>query len=134
MSVDGSSTVAPLSEAAADLFRDVEPGVNVSVGTAGTGGGFKKFCAGETDISDASRPIKDEEAAECKTKGIEYTEVVVANDGLSVVVNPENTCEVPHRRAAEDHVVAGVGGQDQELESDRQVLPGYAADALRRRH
>ena len=91
VSVDGSSTVAPLSEAAADLFRDVEPGVNVSVGTAGTGGGFKKFCAGETDISDASRPIKDEEAAECKTKGIEYTEVVVANDGLSVVVNPENT-------------------------------------------
>ena len=91
VSVDGSSTVAPLSEAAADLFRDVEPGVNVSVGTAGTGGGFKKFCAGESDISDASRPIKDEEAAECKAKGIEYTEVIVANDGLSVVVNPENT-------------------------------------------
>ena len=88
VTVDGSSTVAPLSEAAADLFRDVEPGVNVTVATAGTGGGFKKFCAGETDISDASRPIKDEEAAECKAKGIEYTEVVVANDGLSVVVNP----------------------------------------------
>ena len=62
----------------------------MTVATAGgTGGGFKKFCAGETDISDASRPIKDEEAAECKAKGIEYTEVVVANDGLSVVVNPE---------------------------------------------
>jgi phosphate binding protein len=91
VTVDGSSTVAPLSEAAADLFRDVESGVNVTVATAGTGGGFKKFCAGETDISDASRPIKDEEAAECKAKGIEYTEVVVANDGLSVVVNPENT-------------------------------------------
>jgi phosphate binding protein len=91
VAVDGSSTVAPLSEAAADLFRDVEPGVNVAVGTAGTGGGFKKFCAGETDISDASRPIKDEEAAECKAKGIDYTEVIVANDGLSVVVNPENT-------------------------------------------
>ena len=91
VTVDGSSTVAPLSEAAADLFRAVEPGVNVTVATAGTGGGFKKFCAGETDISDASRPIKDEEAAECKAKGIEYTEVIVANDGLSVVVNPENT-------------------------------------------
>ncbi|HEX5908040.1 MAG TPA: PstS family phosphate ABC transporter substrate-binding protein [Propionibacteriaceae bacterium] len=91
VTVDGSSTVAPLSEAAADLFRDVEPGVNVTVATAGTGGGFQKFCAGETDISDASRPIKDEEAAACKAKGIEYTEVVVANDGLSVVVNPENT-------------------------------------------
>jgi phosphate binding protein len=91
VTVDGSSTVAPLSEAAADLFRDVEPGVNVTVATAGTGGGFQKFCAGETDISDASRPIKDEEAAACKAKGIEYTEVIVANDGLSVVVNPENT-------------------------------------------
>jgi phosphate binding protein len=91
VTVDGSSTVAPLSEAAADLFRDVEPGVNVTVATAGTGGGFQKFCAGETDISDASRPIKDEEASACKAKGIEYTEVVVANDGLSVVVNPENT-------------------------------------------
>jgi phosphate binding protein len=90
VTVDGSSTVAPLSEAAADAFRDVEPGVNVTVATAGTGGGFQKFCAGETDISDASRPIKDEEAAACKAKGIEYTEVIVANDGLSVVVNPEN--------------------------------------------
>jgi phosphate binding protein len=91
VTVDGSSTVAPLSEAAADLFRSVEPGVNVTVATAGTGGGFQKFCAGETDISDASRPIKDEEAGACKAKGIDYTEVIVANDGLSVVVNPENS-------------------------------------------
>ncbi len=91
VTVDGSSTVAPLSEAAADLFRAVEPGVNVTVATAGTGGGFQKFCAGETDISDASRPIKDEEAAACKAAGIDFTEVIVANDGLSVVVNPENT-------------------------------------------
>jgi phosphate binding protein len=91
VTVDGSSTVAPLSEAAADLFRGVEPGVNVTVATAGTGGGFKKFCGGETDISDASRPIKNEEAEACKAAGIEYTEVIVANDGLSVVVNPENT-------------------------------------------
>jgi len=91
VTIDGSSTVAPLSEAAADLFRDVEPEVNVTVATTGTGGGFKKFCAGETDISDASRPIKEEEVAACKAKGIEYTEVVIANDGLSVVVNPENT-------------------------------------------
>ena len=88
--IDGSSTVAPLSEAAADLFRDVEPGVQVTVATSGTGGGFKAFCAGETDISDASRPIKEEEAAICAEAGIEYTEIVIANDGLSVVVNPEN--------------------------------------------
>jgi len=91
VTIDGSSTVAPLSEAAADMFRDEQPDVNVTVATTGTGGGFKKFCAGETDISDASRPIKDEEIEACKAKGIEYTEVVIANDGLSVVVNPENT-------------------------------------------
>ncbi|GAA4368869.1 PstS family phosphate ABC transporter substrate-binding protein [Agromyces bauzanensis] len=87
---DGSSTVAPLTEAAADLFRDVEPDVNVTVATSGSGGGFKKFCADETDISDASRPIKDEEAADCEAAGVEFTEIVIANDGLSVVVNPEN--------------------------------------------
>ena len=90
VSIDGSSTVAPLTEAAASLFRDVEPGVNVSVATSGTGGGFKKFCAGETDISDASRPIKDEEKADCEKNGIKFTELVVANDGLSVVVSPDN--------------------------------------------
>ncbi len=90
VNTDGSSTVAPLTEAAADLFRDEESGVNVSVATSGTGGGFKTFCAGETDISNASRAIKDEEAAECEAAGIEYTEIIAANDGLSVVVNPEN--------------------------------------------
>jgi phosphate binding protein len=90
VAIDGSSTVAPLSEAAADMFRDIEPGVNVTVATSGTGGGFKSFCAGETDISDASREIKDEEAAACAEAGIEFTEIVIANDGLSVVVNPEN--------------------------------------------
>jgi phosphate transport system substrate-binding protein len=87
---DGSSTVGPLTEAAADFFRDVEPGVQVTVATSGTGGGFKTFCAGETDISNASRPIKDEETAVCESAGIAYTEIVIANDGLSVVVNPEN--------------------------------------------
>ena len=90
VTIDGSSTVAPLSEAAATMFREVESGVNVTVATSGTGGGFKAFCAGETDISDASRPIKDEEIAACEEAGIEYTEIVIANDGLSVVVNPEN--------------------------------------------
>jgi phosphate transport system substrate-binding protein len=87
---DGSSTVAPLAEAAADQFRGVEPGINVTIATSGTGGGFKTFCAGETDISNASRPIKDEEAQICKDAGIEYTEIVVANDGLSVIVSNEN--------------------------------------------
>ncbi|PTW90650.1 phosphate ABC transporter substrate-binding protein (PhoT family) [Microbacteriaceae bacterium MWH-Ta3] len=87
---DGSSTVAPLTEAAADLFRDVEAGVNVTVATSGTGGGFEKFCAGETDLSNASRGIKDEEAAICAENGIEFTEIIVANDGLAVVVPAGN--------------------------------------------
>jgi len=86
--VDGSSTVAPLSEAAAALYAEEQPDVNVTVGTSGTGGGFEKFCNGETDISDASRPIKDEEIAACEENSITYAELIVANDALTVVVNP----------------------------------------------
>ncbi len=88
--VDGSSTVAPLSTAAAQLFRGENPGVNVTVGSSGTGGGFEKFCAGETDISDASRPIDDDEREACQEEGIAYEELHIANDGLSVVVNKDN--------------------------------------------
>jgi phosphate transport system substrate-binding protein len=88
---DGSSTVGPLTEAAAEGFQGENSGVKVTVGTSGTGGGFEKFCAGETDISNASRPIKpDEEAPICKKNGIDYGEVQVANDGIALVVNPEN--------------------------------------------
>ena len=89
--VDGSSTVAPLSEAAAERFEEVHSGVRVTVGTSGTGGGFEKFCNGETDISDASRPIKQSEKDACAAKGITYDELTVANDGLAVVVSPQNT-------------------------------------------
>jgi phosphate transport system substrate-binding protein len=89
--IDGSSTVAPLSTATAELFAETQPDVRVSVGTSGTGGGFERFCNGETDISDASRPIKeDEEAPLCKENGIEYTELQVAVDALTIVVNAEN--------------------------------------------
>jgi phosphate transport system substrate-binding protein len=88
--VDGSSTVAPLSTAAAQLFQQENSGVKVTVGTSGTGGGFEKFCNGETDISDASRAIEDDEKAACKTKGITFEEFQVANDGLSVVVSKDN--------------------------------------------
>ena len=88
--IDGSSTVAPLSEAAAELFQEQNGGVNVVVGTSGTGGGFEKFCAGTIDVADASRPIKEEEAAVCEENGIAFEEITVANDGLAVVVNPEN--------------------------------------------
>jgi phosphate transport system substrate-binding protein len=88
---DGSSTVGPLTTAAAELFREQQPDVNVTVGISGTGGGFERFCAGETDISDASRPIKeDEEVPICQKNGIDYTEFQVAIDALTVVVNPEN--------------------------------------------
>lgn len=88
--VDGSSTVFPISEGMAEEFMAENPGVRVTVGVSGTGGGFKKFCAGETDISNASRPIKQEEIELCKQNGIEYVEIPIAFDGLSVVVNPGN--------------------------------------------
>jgi phosphate transport system substrate-binding protein len=89
--VDGSSTVGPLVSAAAENFRSEQPDVDVTVGISGTGGGFERFCAGETDISNASRPIKeDEEAPICKDNRVEYTELQVANDALTVVVNPDN--------------------------------------------
>lgn len=91
VSVDGSSTVGPLTTAAAELFRETNPNINVTVATSGTGGGFEKFCRGETDMNDASRAIKDDEAAACKTAGISYGELTVATDALTVVVNPENT-------------------------------------------
>jgi phosphate binding protein len=88
--IDGSSTVFPVTQAMAEEFQLVNSGVQVPVGVSGTGGGFEKFCAGETDISDASRPIKAEEAAICAEAGIEFIEIPVAFDGLSVMVNPAN--------------------------------------------
>ncbi|WP_421655534.1 PstS family phosphate ABC transporter substrate-binding protein [Leptothermofonsia sp. ETS-13] len=88
--IDGSSTVFPISEAMAEEFQKVNPNVKVTVGSSGTGGGFKKFCAGETDITGASRPIKPSEVELCKKNNIEYVELPVAFDGLSVVVNPKN--------------------------------------------
>jgi phosphate transport system substrate-binding protein len=87
---DGSSTVFPITEAVAEEFRKVQPDVDVVVGISGTGGGFKKFCNGETDFNDASRPIKDEEKQTCAANQIEYVEFEVAFDGLSVLANPAN--------------------------------------------
>lgn len=88
--IDGSSTVAPNTEVAAELFGEEYPGINVSVGVSGTGGGFEKFCNGETDISEASRQIADDEIAACEANGIEFVELGIANDGLAVVVHPDN--------------------------------------------
>jgi phosphate transport system substrate-binding protein len=88
ITIDGSSTVGPFTEAAAELFNEDHPEVKVTVGISGTGGGFEKFCAGETDISDASRPIKDdEEAPVCKKNSVAYNDVQVANDGIAVVTS-----------------------------------------------
>ena len=88
--IDGSSTVYPVTEAVAEEFRAVQPKVKVTVGVSGTGGGFKKFSRGETDISDASRPIKDKEIKACEENDISYVELSVAYDGLAVLVNPQN--------------------------------------------
>lgn len=88
--IDGSSTVFPISEAMAEDFGGENPGVQVTVGVSGTGGGFERFCAGETDISDASRPIGEDEIAVCEENGIEFIELPVSFDGLSNVVNTEN--------------------------------------------
>ena len=87
---DGSSTVGPFTTAAAERFQEENSGVQVTVGVSGTGGGFERFCRGETEISNASRPIKDEEITACEAEGIEYVEFQVANDALTVVVNTEN--------------------------------------------
>jgi phosphate transport system substrate-binding protein len=89
VSVDGSSTVFPMSNAAAELLNEENPDVQVAVAESGTGGGFEKFCAGQTDISDASRPIEQEEIDACKKEGIDYTELQVATDALTVVVHPD---------------------------------------------
>ena len=125
--IDGSSTVAPLSEAAAEMFQEENPGVRVVVGTSGTGGGFEKFCAGTTDVSDASRPIKDEEAALCEKNGISYEEIVVANDGLAVVVNPANDwadCLTLDQLKA-------IWGPDSTAKTWKDVDPSFPAEPLK---
>ena len=118
--IDGSSTVAPLSEAAAEGFQEENDGVTVAVGTSGTGGGFEKFCAGETDISDASRPIKDEEAATCEKNGITFEEITVANDGLAVVVNKDNPIE-----CLTVDQLKKIWGPDSKVKNFKEVDPSF---------
>ncbi len=89
--IDGSSTVYPVTEAVAEEFQKANKGMKVTVGVSGTGGGFKKFCRGETDISNASRPITASEMEDCRKIGVEYFEMPVAFDALTVVINPRNT-------------------------------------------
>jgi phosphate transport system substrate-binding protein len=89
--LDGSSTVFPISEAVAEEFQKANPGSRVTVGTSGTGGGFQKFCRGETDINDASRPVSTTELAACSNAGINFIELPIAYDGIAIVVNPKAT-------------------------------------------
>jgi phosphate transport system substrate-binding protein len=124
---DGSSTVGPFVTAAAEDFQAQNPGVQVTVGVSGTGGGFERFCAGETDLSDASRPIKDdEEVPVCQTNGIEYTEFQVANDGIAVVTNKENdwaTCLTVEQ-------LAKIWGPDSKIDNWNQLDPSFPDQKL----
>jgi phosphate transport system substrate-binding protein len=125
---DGSSTVAPLTSAAAELFRSENPNVNVTVATSGTGGGFEQFCSGNTDISNASRAIEEDEIARCQQAGIQYVELQVANDALTVVVNPENTWA---NCLTVDQLKTIWGPQaERQITSWNQVDPSFPAEPL----
>ena len=125
--IDGSSTVYPLTALAAEDFMAANPGVQVTVASSGTGGGFEKFCRGETDANDASRPIKDEEKAACDAAGIAYGGLQVASDALTVVVNKENTwatCLTVEQLAA-------IWAPDSKVTSWNQVDPAFPDEPLK---
>lgn len=124
--IDGSSTVFPISEGVAEEFSREYSDVRITVGFSGTGGGFEKFCAGDTQISDASRPVKDEEIDACADNGIEMTEFRVAIDGLSVVVNPSNdwvTCLTVEQLTA-------MFGPDSTVETWADVDPSWPDEEI----
>jgi phosphate transport system substrate-binding protein len=124
---DGSSTVGPYTTAAAERFQQQNSGVQITVGVSGTGGGFERFCRGETDLSNASRPIKDEEAAACKAKGIDYIEFQVANDALTVVVNKDNdwvTCLTTEQ-------LKTIWGPGSKVSSWNQIDPSFPDQELK---
>lgn len=132
ISIDGSSTVFPITQAVAEEFQIENPGVQVPVAFSGTGGGFKKFCGGETDINDASRPIKEADEGEgvaCESNGVDWLELQVAIDGITVVVNPENdfaTCLTVSELAT----IYGPGASQDLLWSD--VRAGFPAEKVER--
>jgi phosphate transport system substrate-binding protein len=127
ITADGSSTVAPISEAMAEEFQIDHPDVRVTVGTSGTGGGFKKFLNKETDISNASRPIKDSELELATKNAVEYIEIPVAYDGLTVVVNPQNTW-VDHLTIEE---LAKIFGPDSKVTKWSEVRAGWPAEEIK---
>jgi phosphate transport system substrate-binding protein len=125
--VDGSSTVFPITEAVAEEFRSVQPKVRVTVGFSGTGGGFKKFLVEETDINDASRPIKGKEIEKGEENGVSYIELPVAYDGLSVVINPANDF-VDHLTVEELH---RMWRPDSDVTTWQDVRPEWPAEKIR---
>jgi phosphate transport system substrate-binding protein len=127
--IDGSSTVYPITSAAAEEFNQYAPNVRIPVGVSGTGGGFKKFCAGETDIQDASRPISPGEVEACAAKNIEYIELPVAYDGLAVVVNPQNDW-VDYLTVAELKKIWEPGAQEK-ITNWNQVRDGFPDKPLK---
>ena len=125
--------MAPFAQAAQEAFQGENPNVKITVGTSGTGGGFEKFCAGETDISDASRPIKpDEEAPVCKKAGISYKEIQVANDGIAVVTNPDLKVDCLTTGRAQEALEQGLEGQ--EPQRGQPEAPRHRAEAVRAGH
>ncbi len=125
--VDGSSTVFPISEAVAEEFRSVQPKIRVTIGISGTGGGFKKFLARETDVNDASRPIKSKESEKASEVGIEFIELPVAYDGLSVVVSRANDW-VDHLTTEELHAIWMPGS---EVMNWSDVRPGWPNEPIK---
>lgn len=121
VNISGSSTVAPISSQVADQFADVQPDVVVNVDGPGTGDGFVLFCDGETDISDASRPIKDEEAQACADNGIDFIELKVAFDGITVMTSPDNT-DVTCLSFADLYALVGPESEGVGSWSDAQAL------------
>jgi phosphate transport system substrate-binding protein len=121
--IDGSSTVYPITEAVAEEFRIDQPDVKVTVGVSGTGGGFKKFGRGEIDINNASRPIKDQEAAACKENNIGYVDLKIAYDGLVIIVNKQNTW-VDHLTVDELRKIWEPGAQGK-ITSWNQIRPSW---------
>lgn len=124
--IDGSSTVYPLTAVAAEDFQVANPGVRVTVGSSGTGGGFEKFCRGETDANDASRPIKEDEIASCEANGIDFSPLTLAIDALTVVVNQDNdwaTCLTTDQ-------LAQVWGPDSTVSNWNELDPAFPDEPI----
>ena len=125
--VDGSSTVFPIAEAVGEEFQIANAAVRVSIGVSGSGGGFKRFCAGEIDISNASRPIRESEIADCEAAGVEFTELSVAWDGLSVIVNPANDFAA----CLTTDELAAIWGPESAVTTWRDVRSEWPAEEIR---